>query len=57
MLKIKLVMIYHLHGRLVEKHPTHVVIDCGGVGYMVLISLTTFESIPNKRIFTYSFSS
>lgn len=42
-------MIHHLHGRLVEKHPTHVVIDCGGVGYMVLISLTTFESIPNKE--------
>ena len=42
-------MIYHLHGRLVEKYPTHVVIDCGGVGYMVLISLTTFESIPNKE--------
>jgi Holliday junction DNA helicase RuvA len=42
-------MIHHLHGRLVEKHPTHVVIDCGGVGYMVLISLTTFESISNKE--------
>ena len=42
-------MIHHLHGRLVEKYPTHVVIDCGGVGYMVLISLTTFESIPNKE--------
>ena len=42
-------MIHHLHGRLVEKYPTHVVIDCGGVGYMVLISLSTFESIPNKE--------
>ncbi|MBM55601.1 MAG: Holliday junction branch migration protein RuvA [Euryarchaeota archaeon] len=42
-------MINHLHGRLVEKHPTHVVIDCGGVGYLVLISLTTFETIPDQE--------
>ena len=33
-------MIHHLHGRLVEKHPTHVVVECGGVGYFVAISLT-----------------
>jgi Holliday junction DNA helicase RuvA len=32
-----------------EKHPTHVVIDCHGVGYLVLISLTTFETIPNDE--------
>ena len=42
-------MIHHLHGRLIEKYPTHVVIDCGGVGYMVLISLTTFETIPDQE--------
>ena len=42
-------MINHLHGRLVEKYPTHVVIECGGVGYMVLISLTTFETIPYQE--------
>ena len=42
-------MINHLHGRLVEKYPTHVVVECGGVGYMVLISLTTFETIPDQE--------
>ena len=42
-------MINHLHGRLVEKNPTHVVVECGGVGYMALISLTTFENIPDQE--------
>jgi len=42
-------MIYHLNGRLIEKHPTHVVIECGGVGYLVSISLTTFEALPDDE--------
>lgn len=42
-------MIHHLRGRLIEKNPTHVVIECSGVGYLVSISLTTFESIPVKE--------
>lgn len=45
-------MIYHLNGRLIEKHPTHVVIECGGVGYLVSISLTTYEALTdNESIF------
>ncbi|MBT8282091.1 MAG: Holliday junction branch migration protein RuvA [Muriicola sp.] len=49
-------MITHLQGRLVEKHPTHVVIDCGGIGYFVNISLHTFSQLPeaeNIRLFTH----
>lgn len=49
-------MIHHLHGRLIEKHPTHLVIECGGVGYFVNISLNTFSAIPDQeelRIYTY----
>ena len=42
-------MIYHLNGRLIEKHPTHVVIECGGVGYFVSISLTTFEALTSEE--------
>jgi Holliday junction DNA helicase RuvA len=42
-------MIHHLNGRLIEKHPTHIVIECGGVGYLVSISLTTFEALPNDE--------
>lgn len=39
-------MITHLSGRLVEKNPTHVIIECNGVGYFVNISLHTFSAIP-----------
>jgi len=49
-------MITHLKGRLVEKTPTHVVIECNGVGYEVNISLHTFSLIPESesvKLFTY----
>ena len=39
-------MIAHLQGKLVEKSPTQVVIDCGGVGYEVNISLHTYSLLP-----------
>lgn len=38
-------MISHIEGKLTEKTPTYVVIDCGGVGYAIHISLHTFEQI------------
>ena len=49
-------MIHHLKGRLVEKHPTHVVIECHGVGYFVNISLNTYALIPDQeqiQLFTH----
>ena len=49
-------MITHLKGRLVEKNPTDVVIDCNGIGYLVHISLHTFSQIPDQEqisLFTY----
>ncbi len=49
-------MIAHLQGKLVEKTPTHVIIDCGGVGYHVNISLYTYSLLPNSdfiKLFTY----
>jgi len=49
-------MITQLQGRLIEKYPTHVVIDCQGVGYEVHISLHTFEQLgreENIRLFTH----
>lgn len=42
-------MIHHLRGRLVEKTPTYAVVECGGVGYQVHISLTTFEQIGSDE--------
>ena len=49
-------MITQLTGRLVEKSPTEVVIDCNGVGYMVHISLHTFSQLLNDeriKLFTH----
>jgi len=42
-------MITQIKGRLVEKTPTYVVIDCGGVGYLLHISLNTFSTIPDSE--------
>ena len=41
-------MITQLKGKLVEKYPTHLVIDCHGVGYEVNISLYTFGQIKKE---------
>lgn len=35
-------MIAHLRGRVIEKHPNRLVVDVGGVGYEVLVPLSTF---------------
>lgn len=43
-------MIHHLKGKLVEKNPTYVIIECGGVGYFVNISLHTFSRIPEGEL-------
>lgn len=43
-------MIHHLKGKLVEKNPTHAIIECGGVGYFVNISLHTFSRIPDGEL-------
>ena len=42
-------MITHLKGKLVEKNPTHIVIECAGVGYFVNISLHTFSKIGDSE--------
>jgi Holliday junction DNA helicase RuvA len=42
-------MITQIIGRLVEKSPTHVVIDCHGVGYEVNISLHTFSQLSDDE--------
>jgi Holliday junction DNA helicase RuvA len=48
-------MIGQLNGRLIEKNPTELLIDCSGVGYEVRISLNTFSALGSDeaiRIFT-----
>ena len=42
-------MIDYLKGKLVEKSPTHILMECGGIGYYIHISVTTFGSIPETE--------
>jgi holliday junction DNA helicase RuvA len=49
-------MITHIQGKLIEKSPTDVVIDCNGVGYQLHISLHTFSLLPqteNIKLYSY----
>lgn len=49
-------MITQIQGKLVEKYPTHVVIDCHGLGYEVHISLHTFAQLGSEeqvKLFTH----
>jgi holliday junction DNA helicase RuvA len=39
-------MITYLHGKLVEALPTQVTVDVNGVGYDVLIPLSSFDKLP-----------
>jgi Holliday junction DNA helicase RuvA len=39
-------MIAHLRGRLIAKHPGQAVVEAGGVGYDVTISIPTFSDLP-----------
>ncbi|GLB51007.1 Holliday junction ATP-dependent DNA helicase RuvA [Neptunitalea chrysea] len=42
-------MITHISGKLTEKNPTYVIIDCHGVGYFINISLNTYSSIGSAE--------
>ena len=49
-------MITQIQGKLVEKNPTQVVVDCNGIGYEINISLFTFSSLSsdeNIKLFTH----
>jgi Holliday junction DNA helicase RuvA len=39
-------MLDYIEGKLSEKTPTYVVIDCGGMGHLLHISLITFSKLP-----------
>jgi holliday junction DNA helicase RuvA len=40
------IMIAHLRGKLLGKHPNQAVVETGGVGYDVTISVPTFSDLP-----------
>lgn len=50
-------MIEYLSGILIDKTPTKAILLCGGVGYAALISLATYEQLPDieseASLFTY----
>ncbi len=39
-------MIAHLRGKLIAKHPNQAIVEAGGVGYDVVISIPTFSDLP-----------
>lgn len=39
-------MIAHLRGRLLAKHPNQAIVETGGVGYDITISIPTFSHLP-----------
>lgn len=49
-------MIHHINGRLVEKAPTHAIIEANGIGYFINISLVTFSKLgqdENCKLYTH----
>jgi Holliday junction DNA helicase RuvA len=49
-------MIGYLHGKIIFKKPTKILVDVNGVGFLVNISISTFEKIADKEevsLYTY----
>lgn len=49
-------MYNHISGRLVEKNPAYVVIEAGGIGYLISISLHTYaalQSTESVKLYTH----
>jgi Holliday junction DNA helicase RuvA len=41
-------VIAHLRGKILAKHPNQVIVECGGVGYDVTISVPTFSELGGE---------
>jgi Holliday junction DNA helicase RuvA len=49
-------MIGYIHGKIISKKPTKIIVDVNGIGYLINISITTFEKIADKEevsLYTY----
>jgi len=56
MTKIKTEMIEYIKGEIVERTPTQIIIECGGIGYELNISLNTYSFYNGKsegKIYVY----
>lgn len=50
-------MITSLRGKLIKKSPTEISVEVNNVGYLVFISISTFENLPsiNSEVFIYTY--
>ncbi|MBR9919630.1 MAG: Holliday junction branch migration protein RuvA [Bacteroidetes bacterium] len=49
-------MIHYIQGKITYKSPTYLIVEAGGIGYKINISLNTYSSVQDKeelRILTY----
>jgi holliday junction DNA helicase RuvA len=49
-------MFEYIEGKIIEKSPTHVVVESGGIGYFINISVNTYSKLPEngeKRIYLH----
>ncbi len=50
-------MIGYLNGKIIDKKPTKILLDVNGVGYIINISLNTFDKLPDEgakvSVYTY----
>ncbi len=49
-------MITHIEGKLIEKKPTYIIINCNGIGYFINISLYTYSKLKDDlkcKLFTH----
>ena len=45
---LRLTMIAYLRGAILEKAPNQVIVDAGGVGYDVMVPISTFSALPKR---------
>ena len=51
-------MIEYIKGEIVELTPTRMILECGGIGYELNISLNTYSAFGNKttgKIYIYEY--
>ncbi len=49
-------MIGYIRGKIISKKPTKIIVDVGGVGYLINIAISTYEKIADKtevELYTY----
>ncbi|MCD4698183.1 MAG: Holliday junction branch migration protein RuvA [Bacteroidales bacterium] len=44
-------MYSYIEGKLIEKNPAYIVLECNGIGYLLNISLNTFSKLKDKESF------